>query len=289
MVTLQNEYLKVSVRLKGAEMTSLYNKQTNTELLWQADASIWGWHSPNLFPVVGGCINNQIIINGLAYPMERHGFARHSEFVVVESGVTHAKLSLEQNETTLRAFPFKFSFQVLYELTGAELKVTFKVINYDDRTIHFSVGAHPAFNVPLFAGENLEDYFLEFEYDEPLRSHALSPSGFFTGLTEEVSRTNNTLPLTKSLFDKDALVFKDLKSRKLSLKTSKHANSITIEYPHFDYLGIWAKSGAPFICLEPWIGCADTEGKAVEFSEKEGVHSLEMGHVFEADYTIRVN
>jgi len=289
MIKLENEYLEVSVRTQGAEMTSIYNKKTNTELLWHADPEIWGWHAPNLFPVVGGCINNQVIIDGAPYPMERHGFARHSDFTVIESNDTHAKFSLDQNEKTFAVFPYKFSFQVLYDLSEAELKITFKVINYDDRTIHFSVGAHPAFNVPFSADENSEDYFLEFEYDEPLISHSLSSSGFFSGHTEEVSRVNKTLPLTKGLFEKDALVFKDLKSRKVSLRSIKHSHGITIHYPHFSYLGIWAKNGAPFVCLEPWIGCADTDGKAVPFNEKEGIHSLEKGHVFEADYTISVS
>ena len=289
MITLENEYLRVSVRLQGAEMTSLYNKKTNTELLWQADPDTWAWHAPNLFPVVGGCINNQVIIDGRSYPMERHGFARHSEFVVVESDSAHAKFSLDQDEKTLSAFPFKFSFQVLYDLTGAELKITFKVINYDDKSVYFSVGAHPAFNVPFSPGEDPEDYFLEFEYDEPLMAHSLSPSGFFTGDSEKVNKTGNILPLTKGLFEKDALVFKDLKSRRLSLKSSTHSHRITIEYPHFNYLGIWAKNGAPFVCLEPWIGCADTEGRQVELREKEGIHTLEKGHVFEADITISVN
>ena len=289
MVTLENEYLKLTIRLKGAEMTSLFNKKTDTELLWQADENVWGWHAPNLFPVVGGCINNQVIIDGQAYPMERHGFARHSEFVVIDSAGTHAKLSLQQDENTTGSFPYKFSFQVLYDLEGAEVRITYKVINDDDRTIHFAVGAHPAFNVPFTSGEQQEDYFLEFEYDEPLISSALSPSGFFNGNTTELSRTKNILPLTKGLFDKDALVFKDLKSRRVSLRSTKHSHSISVEYPQFNYLGVWAKSGAPFVCLEPWIGCADTEGQVVGFSEKEAVRSLEKGHVFEADYTIRID
>jgi galactose mutarotase-like enzyme len=289
MITLENEYLKISVRQKGAEMTSFYNKENNTEHLWQAYADVWEWHAPNLFPVVGGCINNEVLINGKPYPMQRHGFARHSDFVLIESDETHVKFSLSQDENTMAAYPYKFSFQVLYDLLDRELRITYKVINYDDQSIHFAVGAHPAFNVPFFPNESMDDYFLEFEHDEPLKTHLLSSSGFFTGTTESLPQVKNRLPITKELFAKDALVFKDLTSRKVSLRSKNHSHSVYIRYPYFNYLGIWAKDGAPFVCLEPWIGCADTEGKITEFSQKEAIHTLDKGHVFEADFTIGIN
>ena len=85
------------------------------------------------------------------------------------------------------------------------------------------------------------------------------------------------------------MLFKDLASRKLSLRSKNHFHEVSLSYPHFPYLGIWAKDGAPFVCLEPWIGCADSDGKAIPFNEKEGIHSLEKGHVFEADYSISVS
>ena len=289
MTTLENEYLKVTVMPKGAEMVSLFNKEINTEHLWQADADIWGWHAPNLFPVVGGCINDQVIVDGVAYPMNRHGFARHSDFVLTEYSGIHAKFSLSDSAKTQESYPFKFAFQVIYELKGRELKVTYKVINYDDQAINFSAGGHPAFNVPFTEGEKMEDYYLEFEVEEPLVTHLLSTEGFFTGEVEAVELQKSKLPLSENLFSKDALVFKDLKSRKITLKSVNHSNSVYLKYRDFPFLGLWAKPGAPFVCIEPWIGCADTAGRTIEFAKKEGMLSLEKGHVFEADFIIGVN
>ena len=85
MTTLENDQLRVSIRPKGAELTSIFHKSSGIEHLWQADPTVWGWHAPNLFPVVGGCLNNQLLIDGTAYPMERHGFARQSLFETTES------------------------------------------------------------------------------------------------------------------------------------------------------------------------------------------------------------
>ncbi|MDB5120792.1 MAG: aldose 1-epimerase family protein [Sphingobacteriales bacterium] len=289
MVTLENNFLKVNIRSQGAEITSLINKSTVTEHVWQADADVWPWHAPNLFPVVGGCTNNEIHADGKTYRIGRHGFARNTEFAVADVKPTHAKFSLVFNENTLEVYPYKFTFQVLYDLVDNKLRISFKVINNDDKTIYFSVGAHPAFNVPFFKNEVLEDYYLEFEKEEVLETHLLSENGLFNGAKEIVPADNNRLPLTDDLFAKDALVLKDLKSRNISIKSKNHEHSLSVKYPHFNYLGLWSKPGASFVCIEPWLGCADSEGKTMDIKEKEAIHALEYGHVFEVDFTIELN
>src|SRR5690606_345281 len=102
-----------------------------------------------------------------------------------------------------------------------------------------------------------------------LQAHLLSDEGFFTGKTAMIPTQGNKLFLTPGLFDRDALVFKDLKSKVLTLKSKNHDHGVKVKFHEFDYLGIWAKPGAPFVCIEPWLGCADTEGEAVDISKKE--------------------
>ncbi|WP_026898526.1 aldose 1-epimerase family protein [Daejeonella oryzae] len=288
MIHLENEFLKVSVRNQGAELTSFYNNTTGIEHLWQADPSVWGWYSPNLFPVVGGCLNNQIVVDGMPFKMERHGFARNSTFKVIDCTDTHAVFELNDSVETHVNYPYKFTFQVIYDLLDNELKITYKVINRDNKTIYFSVGAHPAFRIPFDKNDSLEDYYLEFERDEVLEKHLLSVNGFFNGMTEIIRNESNTLLLSRELFKNDALVFKNLLSRELCLKSLNHSKSIYLKFPQFNYLGIWAKDDVPFICLEPWLGCADTEGKSEELKNKEAIQVLAAGQVFEADYRIGV-
>jgi galactose mutarotase-like enzyme len=286
MAVLENEHLKVNVSAKGAQLTSIVNKATGTEHLWQADASIWPWHAPNLFPVVGAVIDDELFIDGKPYHMARHGFARHSEFILLESDKEHASFSLPYSEKTLQVYPYKFDFQVLYTLIENAVRVTYKLINLEKRTIWFSVGGHPAFNVPFNAGENYGDYYLEFELEEKLTTHLISPEGFFTGETRPVPNKGNKLHLTRELFKDDALVFKNLRSREVCIKSTKHDQSVSVEFPHFNYLGIWAKVGGNFVCIEPWLGCADTAGKKVDISQKEDIQKVAQGHVFEAAFYI---
>ncbi|HEY0898623.1 MAG TPA: aldose 1-epimerase family protein [Sphingobacteriaceae bacterium] len=288
MVTLENDHLRVSISTKGAEITSIYNKISRLEHIWQADPEVWPWHAPNLFPVVGGLLNDQLQVDDAAFPMKRHGFARHMDFSVMESTSTHAEFSLAHNEETLKSFPYKFQFQLIYDLSENQLRVTYKVINEDFRDIYFAVGAHPAFNVPFHPAEQYEDYYLEFDKEEELETHLLSSEGYFNGEKETVDTEGRILPLSRRMFDQDALVFKTLQSRTVWLKSRNRSQYLEVSFPHFNYLGLWAKPGASFLCIEPWIGCADSVGEPVDVSSKEGIRKLEQGHVFEVEMIIGV-
>jgi galactose mutarotase-like enzyme len=288
MTILENEFLKVAIDLKGAQLSSFYNKETGTEQLWQANASIWPWHAPNLFPIVGQLTNDELVVDGKAYPMKRHGFARQSEFILLESDSIHAFFSLPNCEKTLEVYPYKFDFQVLYTLIDNALRVTYKLINRDKKTIYFSVGGHPAFNVPFNPGENYEDYYIEFETSENLETHLLTGDGVFSGETRPILTTDKKLPLTRDMFAADALVFKNMTSRMVTIKSTKHNKTLSVEFPHFNYLGLWAKPGADFVCIEPWLGCADSAGEKKDIKHKENIQQVVMGHVFEASFFISI-
>jgi galactose mutarotase-like enzyme len=288
MTIIENEYLKVGLITKGAQLASLFNKKTQTEHMWQANADIWPWHAPNLFPVVGGLVNNELHVEGKTYNLPRHGFARQSEFEVAEVSEQHAVLSLVANEETLAVYPYQCTFQVLYDLIDNALRVTYKVINHENKAIYFSVGGHPAFNIPFGNQGSYEDYYLEFDNAGKLEAHQLSADGYFTGETKPVELDGSKLHLTRNLFDADALVFKDIQSRLVTIKSTKHEQTLSIEFPFFKHLGVWAKPGADFICIEPWLGYADSVGFTGDISNKPAIQKLDKGHVFEAAYYISI-
>ncbi|MGK9120564.1 aldose 1-epimerase family protein [Olivibacter jilunii] len=288
MIQLSNEYIRVNIKKKGAELSSIYNKNMAHEYIWQGDPSFWPWHAPNLFPIVGGLKDNHLAVDGQIYELARHGFARHTNFQVIESSGTHAIFSLRYNQETLRVYPYHFEFQVIYHLENESLKCIYKVINLETKPIYFSVGAHPAFNVPFFSYEHYNDYYLEFEKDEPLIRHHLSDAGYFNGEESTILLDNRKLQLNENLFDTDALVFKTLLSKHVAIRSKNHPHALLISYSDFKSLGIWAKPGAPFVCIEPWLGYADSEAGTSTIEKKKGIVSLAPGHVFEAGYSITI-
>lgn len=285
MTIIENDIFKVAIRNQGGELTSFFNKKTGVEHLWQAEDA-WPWYAPNLFPIVGQLIDNELLVDGNTYELPRHGFTRTSELLLIKSDDQSAWFSLPYCEKTLAKYPYKFDFQIHYDLIDDALRVTYKVINLDKKTIYFSVGGHPAFNVPFNKGERHEDYYIEFEIDEKLATHLLSPDGTFNGETEPVATDKGKLFLTRELFAADALVFKNLRSRSVCIKSTQHDQTLTVEFPHFNYLGLWNKPGADFVCIEPWLGCADNTGQHVDISQKEAIQKLDVGHVFEAAFFV---
>ncbi len=287
--TLQNEYLRVGIRNQGAELTSLFNRLTSTEHLWQADPAVWPWHAPNLFPVVGGQTNDQIVVNGQTYPMKRHGFARTSDFTCTASTPDTASFELHSSEATKAIYPYDFIFTISYQLIGPELTITYTVKNEGDEPMFMSVGAHPAFNVPFQSDEAYTDYYIEFESDDSLETSLLGPDGLLTGETQPVSLTNRQLNLTPDLFDNDALVLLGLTSRQVTLRSRRNNGSIRVTFADFPYLGLWAKPGAPFVCIEPWLGVADTSSKPASIDNKQGIQLISPKASFAAHFSITVD
>lgn len=288
-LTLENAYAKASFKPKGAELCSFIHKENNKEYIWQADPKIWSRHAPVLFPIVGKLNNDTYEYNGQHYHLPQHGFARDMEFEVESSTSDELKFSLGYSEETLSRYPFKFRFVIGYRLKATTLTISYEVYNEDEQEpLYFSVGAHPAFRCPLSEKEELEDYYLEFNEKEVLQRYLLD-KGAFNGEKEMVMDETNTLPLSYSLFEKDAIVFKQFKSNEIILKNNKSPHGVKMSFPGFPYLGIWTKGeGATFICLEPWYGLADAKSASGKLIEKEGIMNLNANEEFDCQYQIEI-
>lgn len=97
MNIIENNFLKVTSIKKGAELTSIFNKEQNYEYLWQA-GTLWAKHSPVLFPIVGVLKDSKINIYGKDYKMTKHGFARDCEFEVFEANKNQITYFLKQKK-----------------------------------------------------------------------------------------------------------------------------------------------------------------------------------------------
>tara|TARA_R110000868_G_scaffold50189_1_gene160640 strand:- start:447 stop:1325 length:879 start_codon:yes stop_codon:yes gene_type:complete len=287
--TISNSHLEVQVLTKGTEICSIKSKKTGTEFMWNADPDIWGSHAPVLFPAIGSFKNEVCTIQGEEYKIPKHGFIRHNEDIeLINTTETALHFQLEYSEKTLAIFPYKFKFLISFELNENKLIVSHKVHNLDEKTIHFSLGAHPAFNCPINDDEKYTDYYLEFEKNENAERTLLSNNGLITDQTELVLHDSNKLELHADLFANDALIFKMLNSKKVSLKSRTSSQVLTVSFSDFKYLGIWAKPNAPFVCIEPWLGIADHENTDGDYLKKDGLISIPKGEIFEANYEIEI-
>lgn len=281
IITLSNSIIIAQIKTLGAELCSLKDN-TKRDYIWEGNPAFWGKHSPVLFPIVGTLKNNTFYHNDTEYTLSRHGFARDMEFQLVEKTESSATFSLQSNSETLNNYPFKFELQIQYILIGTTLELTYRVINKDNTDIPFSIGAHPAFALP----SNFEEYSLVFEEVEPLE-YTLLENDLVSKQTEKIKTNSNTVPLTHELFQRDALIFKNLKSNSLTI-VEKENPILKVRFEDFPNLGIWTKVGAPFICIEPWFGYSDTTESNGNLFEKEGIIILKTNDTFQAKFSIEI-
>ena len=283
-----NECLKVTVKSSGAELISIKNTFTNKEYLWQGDPEFWGRRAPILFPIVGKVNANKYKIDGETYNLPQHGFARDMHFERIDQQDNTLTYLLKSTEDTLKVYPFKFELTVTYKLEKNKVIVSYEVKNTDDKNIWFSIGAHPAFNCPLEANEQFSDYYLEFEKSENDSSCVLE-NGLITEKKIPVLNNTKVLPLSTELFDSDAVIFKDIRSSVVKLKSQKSGHQVALDFTGFPYLAFWSKKGgAPFVCIEPWYGIADKVDYSGDFKEKDGIKSLAKGKIFKSEYSIEI-
>jgi galactose mutarotase-like enzyme len=286
MVTLTNEHLQVNITPQGAELQSIYNKQTKLEYLWNGNPEFWPKQSPTLFPIVGGLKNGSYEFAGKQYTMGRHGFTRELVFDVTDQTDTSATFSIKATEETLKQYPFQFLFAITYTIEGNKLFVTYIVKNPSDDTLYFSVGAHPAFNVPLVKGDVYDDYYLAFEETENVGIYPIAADGLVQLQPIPFLENTNKLPLTKALFYNDALIFKELKSTAISILNTNNNHGLKYSYQNFPYMGIWAAKNADFVCIEPWCGVSDNVATTGKLNEKEGVHALAANETFTRTWAV---
>lgn len=286
-VKLHNEKLKVVISEHGGELISVVSRGDNIEFIWTGDPDYWGRHAPILFPIVGKVKDNQYKVGDKTYKLGQHGFARDRVFEVIEKGDAKAIFSLKWDETSLEIYPYKFNLKIIYELKDSNLKISYIVENLDKQTMNFSIGAHPGFNCPLLPGEIMEDYYFEFDRKESCDVTLINNEGYMLHEKIPFLESENMIPLSPELFKRDALIFEDLSSHKISLKSNKNDHKITMDYEGFPLLGLWSKpSGAPFVCIEPWFGHCDYEDYTGDFKDKSGIIALSTGERFDCSYSI---
>jgi galactose mutarotase-like enzyme len=278
---LTNPILTAQINHLGAELFSLKNN-SNTEYIWEGNPEFWGKHSPVLFPIVGTLKNNSYQYQDQEYHLSRHGFARDMIFSLLEKTETSAVFFIVFSAETLKVYPFDFELQIIYTLVENNLQIEYKVINHGPTEMPFSIGAHPAFALP----NGFENYSLEFQENEDLNYYLLE-NDLIADKTKKLEPNNKKVALNYDLFANDALIFKKLTSRSVTILENA-TPMIKLNFRDFSSLGLWTKVNAPFLCIEPWLGYSDTCESSGDLFEKEGILILEKNGTFESKFSVEI-
>lgn len=288
--TIENDYLKVSVNDHGAELYSIFDKIHNREVIWQADPAYWKRHAPVLFPNVGRHFENHYRIGETEYPSKQHGFARDSEFTCVDMTTDSITHKLKSSDATKENYPYDFELKIKHVLEKNQVSVCWEVVNHSNKPMYFTIGGHPAFNVPAVgSADNKEDYLLTFDEQKSL-TYLLLDSASGTALpdqTQTLELTDGTCHIDAHMFDHDALIF-DNQIEKAGIAFPDGTPYLELTCHRFPNFGIWSVPGSSFVCLEPWMGRCDDCGFTGDLSEKANINKLDVDEIFNASYEIKI-
>lgn len=270
MLTLENQFLKVGIKVLGAELVSVYHKELEREMMWEGNPEYWDRTSPHLFPIVGKVFENKYKVDGQTYELSQHGFLRDQDFELIFKSETQTTLRFTSTENTLAMYPFKHVVEVSYALKCKRLEVTWNVINKDYKTMYYSIGAHPGFAI-----DKTHQYEIEYEVNGPNQQIILG-NGF---IKELVDVDVKPLVITEDTFVNDAVMYTGVDAVTLVDKTN--GERIRCDFKGFEYIAIWSSmntgSMAPFICIEPWRGILDDFGGYDDISQKRGIQTVAVG------------
>lgn len=284
-IELSKGSCKAAADTLGGELVSLQDND-GTEYIWQGDPAYWSGRNPVLFPFVGSLKDGRVRFEGQTCEMPRHGFARRSEFALAEQGEDFVVLELRESRSTLAQYPYPFLLRVTHRLTGEGFTTEFQVENPGNAPLPFCIGAHTAFRCPLRPGEVFEDYQLVFDENEALATRLLSSQGLLRKETEPVP---SPIGLDHAIFDRlDTLIFDGLRSTGVALVHRVTGRGVHMDFQGFPMVAFWTMphKAAPYICLEPWHGCAAYEDESGEFTDKPHCITLPAGACKILRYTV---
>lgn len=289
---LKNNELEVEIESRGAELQSIKDRN-GVNYLWDGNPDFWVRRAPILFPFIGRLKNNSYFYKGKEYQSGPHGFARDMDFTLIASTDSELWFELCDTDETYEIYPFRFSLKIGYELCGKKLQVKWRVENRDDREeMYFSIGAHPGFFCPLRGKEaEKEGYFLELKGGENTLFYqfAHADTGLLLSEKKEMQLENNRIRITKEFFDESTYLFLNNQLSEVSLVKPSGEIYISLQFD-MPILALWSpeKKNAPFICIEPWYGCCDSEEFEGSLEEREWGNCLKPLEVFENSYSISI-
>ncbi|MDU1910580.1 aldose 1-epimerase family protein [Fusobacterium sp.] len=278
--SLRNNLMEIRIESLGAELVGMKDLITDMEYIWQKDPKYWAKSSPILFPFVGALKDSRYFYEGKEYNLSlKHGFARDCEFQMSGQGDNYLEFLLTSNDKTKKVYPFDFKLYVKYIIKDKNLRIEYKIENTGGKEMYFSLGAHPAFNIPIGKEIEFSDYYLEFEKEETGEVNTFN--GTLISSQKKIKAfEGKILNLDRNTFANDALIIENPNSNVVYLKNRKNSRGIKLVYKGFKYIAFWNKPGAEYICLEPWNGISDFDNASGDLKEKIGIEKIKKAEVY---------
>lgn len=255
MIELESEELLVNVSTHGSELTRVFYKKANQEVLYDGKGN-WDHGDHVLFPIIGD--NRAFAIQGRAHFIPgTHGIARFSDFEVMSQSKDSVTLSLTHQSDD--AYPFNCRISVTTRLEKNQVIRDAEIVSLDKAEMAFQYGLHPAF-ICDFSSSTLEtgEGTLSLELEKGvIQRRVVWP--FFSPwkIERPYIEQRDTLVLTNP---QGKIILHNGQGRTISLISS------------CPYFAIWTPEKPcknDFICLESWYGVSPYAGIPLELGDRD--------------------
>ena len=286
--SLKNDLLSASINSLGAELVSVLDEGGH-EYIWSGDT--WRDHAPLLFPVCGRLLDNKYTFGGVEYNMNAHGFAKASEFELVEACENKLVLKLCSCENSKSIYPFDFELVAEYTLIGNRLDARFTIKNTGKENMPYMFGWHPGFT--LAGSGDIGRFCLDFMGECSPKMHPLvmkngDPTPFLSGEVIDFNLDGNIFALDENLiYSNDTLILTNTLD-KVTLFSPDTDKIVSLSYSeNLPYFCIWksSKENSRFICLEPWSD-VPADGVTPECFETRKMSRLSSGDEVKYTYSV---
>lgn len=286
-VVLSYDQLELTVNTHGAEMTRLYNKTSGLEYLCEKEKPVWQEQAPILFPIIGNLKEGYYLYQGKKYFCNTHGFAKNSEFSILEKTDNSVSLVLCNTPSTAESFPFEFSLKITYTICDASVCVMSEITNKGQETLICSLGFHPGFRCPLANKKEASDYRISFK--TPFSASRIIMENGLIFSIEQNGWTKDSVPVSEDLFSDGVIGLTDLNTKTVRLWCENNPHFVELEFEDYPVLALWAPSTEPitYVCIEPRYGLQDFADCNNDLTQKKGCMTISPLSSIKLQYIIR--
>lgn len=278
MITIENDYLRVTVSEQGGCIKEIFSKKLNRLITFSGNPEYWNYTDHILFPFCGRCIDGEYTDKGKTYATDIHGFAKDSCFTVLRANDRSVEMSFSSDAATLAVYPFEFRFIVKYELCQNNLAVTYSIANEGCDEMYFSVGSHPAF---------LTDAGAKIVFPREYDGEIYELCGNYLSHDKQEVRFKE-LELNKTLFQKYGTIILKRTFDDYTIKNQDYDIKITSSSP---VIALWTDERRDsFVCAESWWGVCDyADSPEKELKNKLFINALAPGKTAKFCYTVGID
>ena len=128
-----------------------------------------------------------------------------------------------------------------------------------------------------------------FDRAEDTHSILPGPGGCLCHDKPGPALTGTDIRLDHQIFDQvDTLIYDGLRSKTVSLRHDATGRGVRVDFSEFPMVAFWTMPGvrAPYICIEPWQGCAAVDNESGDFTDKPHCAVLGPGESKCLRYTV---